>query len=137
MRIEKVTLMFDLQATAEANNLSAVAEAKELYLQLMDCVCGGTKPFLATATLEAEHLRCVDKALHQFQNKRKMGGEEFSQAYMERLEKVPIFYQNQQLTRFKSNECIYNCLTMCFFCLICFFFHLPIPIVHVYQSMKY
>ncbi|XP_051166542.1 atlastin isoform X2 [Leptopilina boulardi] len=74
-----------LVATAEANNLSAVADAKELYMQMMDCVCGGTKPFLATAHIESEHQRCVDKALHQFQNKRKMGGEEFSQMYMEKL----------------------------------------------------
>ncbi|XP_001607339.4 atlastin isoform X2 [Nasonia vitripennis] len=76
-----------LVATAEANNLSAVAEAKDLYLQMMECVCGGTKPFLATAHLESEHQRCVDKALHQFQNKRKMGGDEFSQMYMEKLQK--------------------------------------------------
>ncbi|XP_058808981.1 atlastin [Phymastichus coffea] len=76
-----------LVATAEANNLSAVAEAKDLYLSMMECVCGGTKPFLATAHLESEHHRCVDKALHQFQNKRKMGGEEFSQMYMEKLQK--------------------------------------------------
>jgi atlastin len=65
-----------------------VAEAKDLYIQMMECVCGGTKPFLATAHLESEHQRCVDKALHQFQNKRKMGGEEFSQTYLEKLQKV-------------------------------------------------
>lgn len=76
-----------LVATAEANNLSAVADAKDLYLQMMESVCGGTKPFLATAHLESEHRRCVDKALHQFQNKRKMGGDEFSQAYMDKLQK--------------------------------------------------
>ncbi|XP_048504895.1 atlastin [Athalia rosae] len=76
-----------LVATAEANNLSAVAEAKDLYSQMMESVCGGTKPFLATAHLESEHHRCVDKALHQFQNKRKMGGDEFSQTYMEKLQK--------------------------------------------------
>ncbi|KAG8041507.1 hypothetical protein G9C98_002800 [Cotesia typhae] len=76
-----------LVATAEANNLSAVADAKDLYLQMMECVCGGTKPFLATAHLESEHQRCVDKALHLFSNKRKMGGDEFSQTYMEKLVK--------------------------------------------------
>lgn len=79
-----------LVATAEANNLSAVADAKDLYSQMMECVCGGTKPFLATAHLESEHQRCVDKALHQFANKRKMGGDEFSQTYMEKLMKVFI-----------------------------------------------
>ncbi|XP_071647435.1 atlastin-like [Temnothorax longispinosus] len=70
-------------ATAEANNLTAVAEANDLYLQMMDNVCGGAKPFLAD--LESEHQRCMDTALRQFQNKRKMGGEEFSQIYIEKL----------------------------------------------------
>lgn len=77
-----------LQATAEANNLTAVAEAKDLYLQMMEHVCGGAKPFLATAHLESEHRHCMDSALRQFQNKRKMGGEEFSQIYMEKLIKA-------------------------------------------------
>jgi len=77
-----------LQATAEANNLTAVAEAKDLYLQMMETVCGGAKPFLATAHLESEHQHCMDSALRQFQNKRKMGGEEFSQIYMEKLIKA-------------------------------------------------
>ncbi|XP_071554531.1 atlastin isoform X1 [Temnothorax nylanderi] len=74
-----------LVATAEANNLTAVAEAKDLYLQMMETVCGGSKPFLATAHLESEHQHCMNSALRQFQNKRKMGGEEFSQIYMEKL----------------------------------------------------
>ncbi|EFN89021.1 Atlastin-2 [Harpegnathos saltator] len=77
-----------LVATAEANNLTAVAEAKDLYLQMMENICGGAKPFLATAHLESEHKHCVDSALRQFQNKRKMGGEEFSQIYMEKLIKA-------------------------------------------------
>ncbi|XP_034952715.1 atlastin isoform X2 [Chelonus insularis] len=89
-----------LVATAEANNLSAVAEAKDLYLQMMECVCGGSKPFLATAHLESEHQRCVDKALHQFTNKRKMGGDEFSQVYMERL----IKDMNESFLQFKAHN---------------------------------
>lgn len=76
-----------LEATAEANNLSAVAEAKDLYLQLMECVCGGTKPFLATAHLDSEHKRCVEKALHLFSIKRKMGGDDFSERYKDKLSK--------------------------------------------------
>jgi len=79
-----------LQATAEANNLTAVAEAKDSYLKMMESVCGGTKPFLATAHLESEHQHCMDTALRQFQNKRKMGGEEFSQIYMEKLIKASM-----------------------------------------------
>lgn len=54
-----------LVATAEANNLTAVAEAKDLYVNLMEDVCGGTKPFLSNGHLDAEHQRIKEKALHQ------------------------------------------------------------------------
>ncbi|XP_063231585.1 atlastin isoform X2 [Bacillus rossius redtenbacheri] len=76
-----------LAATAEANNLSAVAAAKELYTGLMEGICGGTKPYLNVTILETEHQRTKDKALFQFRNKRKMGGESFSEQYREKLEK--------------------------------------------------
>ena len=73
------------QATAEANNLSAVAAAKETYTQMMEAVCGGDKPFLSAEHLEAEHLRARDRAADLFQSRRKMGGEEFSERYQESL----------------------------------------------------
>ncbi|XP_046402727.1 atlastin isoform X2 [Ischnura elegans] len=70
-----------LEATAEANNLSAVAAAKEMYSVLMESVCGGTKPFLSSEHLEAEHLRIKYKALDCFISKPKMGGAEFAEKY--------------------------------------------------------
>lgn len=99
-----------LVATAEANNLTAVAAAKDIYAQLMEDVCGGNKPYLSSAHLDSEHGRIKEKALHQvgsspagcrhsssktpvdvsiffqFSSKRKMGGEEFSEKYREKLE---------------------------------------------------
>lgn len=79
-----------LQATAEANNLSAVAEAKEMYTQLMESVCGGSKPYLSTAHLDSEHDRVKDKCMEQFRSKRKMGGDEFSEKYRNKLEQVNL-----------------------------------------------
>nr|CAH7735989.1 unnamed protein product [Callosobruchus chinensis] len=76
-----------LVATAEANNLAAVADAKESYVSLMEEVCGGTKPYLNTDTIEMEHRRVRDRAINQFNSKKKMGGEEFSRIYKEQLEK--------------------------------------------------
>ncbi|XP_021922722.1 atlastin isoform X3 [Zootermopsis nevadensis] len=76
-----------LVATAEANNLAAVAAARETYTMLMEGICGGAKPYLSTAHLEAEHGRIKDKALTQFINKRKMGGESFSESYKQKLDK--------------------------------------------------
>lgn len=74
-----------LVATAEANNLSAVSDAKETYMQLMEDVCGGGKPYMKSTELEIEHLRSKDKAIEQFNAKRKMGGEEFSEKYRDQL----------------------------------------------------
>ncbi|XP_066152072.1 atlastin [Euwallacea fornicatus] len=76
-----------LVATAEANNLAAVADAKDVYVQLMEDVCGGTKPYLKTDAIETEHKRVKDKAIEQFEKKKKMGGDEFSALYKEQLEK--------------------------------------------------
>jgi atlastin len=79
-----------LQATAEANNLAAVAAARETYTVLMEEVCGGATPYLSTAHLEAEHKRIKDKSLNQFISKLKMGGESFSELYKEKLDKVGL-----------------------------------------------
>ncbi|XP_032521040.2 atlastin isoform X2 [Danaus plexippus] len=74
-----------LVATAEANNLTAVAEARDVYTTLMEEVCGGARPYLQTQLLDMEHQRIRDKALHAFRAKRKMGGDEFSKSYHDQL----------------------------------------------------
>lgn len=61
-----------------------------MYQSLMEGVCGGAKPFLGTEHLEAEHLRIKDKSMLHFRSKRKMGGDEFSERYREKLESVSI-----------------------------------------------
>lgn len=88
-----------IQATAEANNLSAVADAKDVYITMMEDVCGGAKPYMNTATIEAEHRRVKDKALNQFASKRKMGGDEFSEKYRDQLEHVRV----KNFLNFKKN----------------------------------
>nr|CAD7461025.1 unnamed protein product [Timema tahoe] len=75
-----------LAATAEANNLAAVAAAKETYVNLMEGVCGGGKPYLNTQMLETQHMHIKDKAMLQFSSKRKMGGDNFSEKYREKLD---------------------------------------------------
>lgn len=54
-----------LQATAEANNLAAVADAKSVYTTLMEEICGGGQPYLGEGHLVAEHFRIRDKAIFQ------------------------------------------------------------------------
>uniref|UniRef100_A0A668A1A1 Atlastin-1 n=1 Tax=Myripristis murdjan TaxID=586833 RepID=A0A668A1A1_9TELE len=75
-----------LQATAEANNLAAVAAAKDMYNKKMEEVCGGDRPFLAPSELQARHSVIREEALQVFRGVKKMGGEEFSRRYLQQLE---------------------------------------------------
>uniref|UniRef100_A0A3B5AG05 Atlastin-2-like n=1 Tax=Stegastes partitus TaxID=144197 RepID=A0A3B5AG05_9TELE len=75
-----------LQATAEANNLTAVAGAKDLYGKNMELVCGGDKPYIAPADLERCHEEFRGHSVRFFRNVKKMGGEEFCQRYQNQLE---------------------------------------------------
>ncbi|KAG9261263.1 atlastin-2-like [Astyanax mexicanus] len=75
-----------LQATAEANNLAAVAGAKEIYNKSMEQVCGGDKPYIAPADLERNHEELKQSSVRQFRSVKKMGGEEFCRRYQEQLE---------------------------------------------------
>ncbi|XP_054265961.1 atlastin isoform X2 [Macrosteles quadrilineatus] len=108
-----------LVATAEANNLSAVAAAKETYHQLMEAVCGGAKPYLSSAHLETEHLRIKDKAMELFIKKPKMGGEEFSRLYKEKLEEdMDIMfssYRSQNDAKQLTFGSMWKYIVICFF----------------------
>jgi atlastin len=75
-----------LEATAEANNLAAVALAKDHYGSRMEEICGGNTPFMNPNTLEQRHNEVFVESLTTFHKSRKMGGKEFSEAYLERLQ---------------------------------------------------
>ncbi|XP_053316603.1 atlastin-2 isoform X2 [Spea bombifrons] len=75
-----------LQATAEANNLAAVAGAKDLYSKSMEQLCGGDKPYIAPSDLEKKHLDVKEGCIKQFRSVKKMGGEEFCRRYQDQLE---------------------------------------------------
>ncbi|XP_032509060.1 atlastin-2 isoform X3 [Phocoena sinus] len=75
-----------LQATAEANNLAAVAGAREIYCKSMEQVCGGDKPYIAPSDLERRHLDLKEMAIKQFRSVKKMGGDEFCRRYQDQLE---------------------------------------------------
>uniref|UniRef100_A0A3P9NUE9 Atlastin GTPase 2 n=1 Tax=Poecilia reticulata TaxID=8081 RepID=A0A3P9NUE9_POERE len=75
-----------LRATAEANNLTAVAGAKDLYGKSMEKVCGGDRPYMAPADLERYHEAFCQDSVTFFRSVKKMGGEEFCQRYQDQLE---------------------------------------------------
>lgn len=99
-----------LRATAEANNLNAVATAKDLYSQHMEDFCGGKNPYQKPQLLDIEHQRAREKAIYHFVTKRKMGGAEFSDEYKQQLvefvEETFIIYkqQNESKNIFKAAQ---------------------------------
>ncbi|CAG0922115.1 unnamed protein product, partial [Notodromas monacha] len=97
-----------LEATAEANNLSAVSSGRDAYSALMENVCGGDSPYLSTNDLNDEHQRIKARALDVFSNTPKMGGEEYSEIYQQKLEQeledlyVKYKAQNESKNIFKA-----------------------------------
>uniref|UniRef100_A0A0R3S0R0 GB1/RHD3-type G domain-containing protein n=1 Tax=Elaeophora elaphi TaxID=1147741 RepID=A0A0R3S0R0_9BILA len=98
-----------LMATAEANNLAAVSTSKAHYVRRMEDVCGGDAPYMSSADLAAEHERCYKEAIKLFKATRKMGGAEFSEQFLERLDidieaSVLKFLQEQYESFIKVNN---------------------------------
>lgn len=75
-----------LEATAEANNLTAVAIVKDMYVSQMEAICGGAQPYINPNTLETRHQAIKQDTLDKFDKIPKMGGDEFSVSYREKLE---------------------------------------------------
>lgn len=75
-----------LEATAEANNLTAVAIIKDVYVVEMEKICGGAQPFINPTHLEAKHGEVMASCMDQFDQIPKMGGTEFSTGYRNKLE---------------------------------------------------
>ncbi|XP_037545976.1 atlastin-2 isoform X2 [Nematolebias whitei] len=75
-----------LQATAEANNLAAVAGAKDMYNKNMEQICGGDKPYISPAELERRHTELRQSSVRHFRSVKKMGGEDFCKRYQDQLE---------------------------------------------------
>ncbi|XP_067103655.1 atlastin-3 [Osmerus mordax] len=75
-----------LEATAEANNLAAVATAKDQYYKNMEKVCGGDLPYVSPDTLEDKHRFNLQESLHIFSSTKKMGGKAYCDQYQGQLQ---------------------------------------------------
>ena len=74
-----------LQATAEANNLAALATAKDQYQRDMEMICGGDTPYLSPQELVNKSDICKSTAMTLFNATRKMGSDEFCKEFEDRL----------------------------------------------------
>ncbi|KAG9510301.1 Atlastin-2 [Fragariocoptes setiger] len=93
-----------LEATAEANNLAAVAAAKNFYMSTMEEVCGGKKPYLNPRILDQKHDQVINEAIDMFKSTHKMGGSEYSQAYQEKLHKELLISYDHFVNQNKSKN---------------------------------
>ncbi|XP_015926746.1 atlastin-2 [Parasteatoda tepidariorum] len=92
-----------LNATAEANNLSAAANSKEYYSAEMEKICGGDRPFVSHQILERKHFEIRQIALQKFSETKKMGNEELEHSFKEKLVKE-IDEMYSSLVRFNDGK---------------------------------
>lgn len=76
-----------LQMTAQVNNLQAMTASRDAYNSAMEKICGKDQPYLSSGKLQDHHNREKMSAIELFSRTPKMGGEQFSKAYLDKLEK--------------------------------------------------
>ncbi|XP_065185002.1 atlastin-1-like [Sycon ciliatum] len=96
-----------LEATAEANNMTAVNTAMEMYRNGMKEICGPEKPFMAPTDLEEAHDQQREKALNVFRTTKKMGSKKFTDEYEEKLS-VQIEEAYTQFVAGNNNKNVFN-----------------------------
>ncbi|CAK5087391.1 unnamed protein product [Meloidogyne enterolobii] len=114
-----------LAATAEANNLAAVASAKAVYSKEMEEVCGGDTPFMSSAELNQHHERCRASALLSFNSAKKMGGPELTSQFREKLEE-DIKSANEAFIRVNNSKNLFKSVktpaVLVLFMVVCYIF---------------
>jgi atlastin len=96
-----------LSTTIEANNLSAIAIAQQVYVTKMQEVCGGEMPFISTAELEKEHHEARNESVRCFKKTKKMGGSEYSLEFLEKLD-VEITKAYEEFVKSNSSKNLFK-----------------------------
>ncbi|KAL0974171.1 hypothetical protein UPYG_G00216540 [Umbra pygmaea] len=112
-----------LMATAEANNLAAVAAAKDQYYKNMEKVCGGDLPYVNPDSLEEKHRFFLQDSLHLFSSTKKMGGKEFCDHYQDQLE-AELVEMWQSLIKHNESKNVFSAFRTpaVLFVLVCFLY---------------
>lgn len=93
-----------LEATAEANNLAAVASARDLYTKEMEDLCGGSKPYVNPRFLDERHSEVLERAMSCFNGIPKMGGTSFSEPFIKCLQEqlLEMYEQFKAINKSKN-----------------------------------
>ncbi|GIY07469.1 atlastin-2 [Caerostris extrusa] len=112
-----------LNATAEANNLSAAANSKDYYNAEMEKVCGGDRPYVNHQTLQRMHFEIRQSALAKFSETKKMGSEDLVHTFKEKLVKE-IDEMYESFVRFNDGKQMAHAVrtpaTLLFIIFICY-----------------
>ncbi|KAJ8015662.1 hypothetical protein DPEC_G00028440 [Dallia pectoralis] len=121
-----------LMATAEANNLAAVAVAKDLYYRNMEKVCGGDLPYVNPASLEEKHDFFLQESLHIFSSTKKMGGKDFCNRYHDQLE-AELLEMWESFSKHNQSKNIFSAFQTpaVLFVLVCFLYVLSGVLVFI------
>lgn len=60
--------------------------AKAEYVRGMEEVCGGDTPYMSPTQLDEYHANFKEESIRKFKDARKMGGEDYSQKFLEKLD---------------------------------------------------
>ncbi|KAI1287873.1 Atlastin-1 [Halotydeus destructor] len=74
-----------MAATAQANNQTALARARDHCTTKMDEAFGATRPSMSDAEFKLKQAQLTDEAMVIFNGQKKMGGPEMSRQYLEKL----------------------------------------------------
>ncbi|KAI1286189.1 Atlastin-1 [Halotydeus destructor] len=74
-----------MAVTAQANNQAALAKARDFYLVKLGEVFNETTPSMSDVDFNVKQTQCANEAINMFNSQKKMGGEKFSQGYLEKL----------------------------------------------------
>ncbi|KAI1287881.1 Atlastin-1 [Halotydeus destructor] len=93
-----------LEATAQANNRFALSEARNHYLSQMELNFGQSSDYVQPAVFKSRQEVFLTEAVKIFEGVKKLGGEEFSKGYLDKLkaevEKASKYYDS--LNHFKG-----------------------------------
>ncbi|OQR70125.1 atlastin-2-like [Tropilaelaps mercedesae] len=112
-----------LEATAEANNLAAVAVSRDFYTRSMEKLCGGDQPYISPRELQQHHSHFKNQARSRFEHTRKMGGDEFCERYLHKLmNELDQMYINFQKHNESKNIFQAARTPACLFSVVIFFY---------------
>ncbi|XP_064109227.1 atlastin-like isoform X4 [Macrobrachium nipponense] len=114
-----------VEFAARASSQAALEAGKEVYVEVMEALVGGDRPFLKTAQMEAEHNKAKDRAFKTYLEKNKYGRknqsvvERYQGALTEEIEKMFLKYsqQNEAKNVFKAAR-----TPATLFCILMFFY---------------